>query len=129
MLLVLFLFNTEEGRTSTFNVSPLKVVSSGKSSSALMEITNQSAERLRLQLSVSSWDQSPAGEMLLRETDDIILFPPLLTVEPGEKKGSASEPSPREAPPRRAIGSCWKNSRRRLTRRPRHVTRFESSPA
>ena len=85
-LLVLFFLQTEEGRTSTFNVSPLKIVLSGKSSSALVEITNQSADPLRLQLSVSSWDQSPAGEMLLHETDEIILFPPLLTVEPGEKR-------------------------------------------
>jgi fimbrial chaperone protein len=85
-LLVLFLLQTEEGRTSTFNVSPLKVVLSGKSSSALVEITNQSAEPLRLQLSVSSWDQSPTGELLLKETDEVLLFPPLLTVEPGEKR-------------------------------------------
>jgi len=85
-LLVLFLLNTEEGRTSTFNVSPLKIVLSGKSSSALLEITNQSAEPLRLQLSVSSWDQSPTGQIMLRETEEIILFPSLLTVEPGEKR-------------------------------------------
>jgi fimbrial chaperone protein len=81
---VLFLLGIEEGRTSSFNVSPLKIVLSGKSSSALLEITNQSAESLRLQLSVSAWDQSPSGEILLGATDDIILFPPLLTVEPGE---------------------------------------------
>jgi fimbrial chaperone protein len=85
-VLVLFFFQTEEGRTSTFNVSPLKVVLSGKSSSALVEITNQSVEPLRLQLSVSSWDQSPTGQILLKETDEIILFPPLLTIEPREKR-------------------------------------------
>lgn len=85
-ILVLLLLNAEEGRTSTFNVSPLKVVLSGKSSSALLEITNQSAEPLRLQLSVSSWDQSSAGEMVLKPTEDVILFPPLLTVDPGEKR-------------------------------------------
>ena len=83
-VLVLFLLGIEEGRTSSFNVSPLKIVLSGKSSSALLEITNQSAESLRLQLSVSAWDQSPSGEILLGPTDDVILFPPLLTVEPGE---------------------------------------------
>jgi len=81
---VLFLLGIEEGRTSSFNVSPLKIVLSGKSSSALLEITNQSAESLRLQLSASAWDQSPTGEILLGATDDIILFPPLLTIEPGE---------------------------------------------
>lgn len=84
--LVLSFFNIEEGRTSTFNVSPLKIILSGKSSSALLEITNQSNEPLRLQLSVSAWDQSPTGEMLLGATEDIILFPSLLTVEAGERR-------------------------------------------
>ncbi len=84
--LVLSLLHPEEGRTSSFNVSPLKIVLSGKSSSALLEITNQSDEPLRLQLSVSVWDQSPAGEILLTATDDVIVFPPLFTVEPGEKR-------------------------------------------
>ena len=86
LALVLSLFTVEEGRTSTFNVSPLKILLSGKSSSALLEITNQSDEPLRLQLSVSSWDQSPAGEMVLEATEDIVLFPSLITVEAGEKR-------------------------------------------
>ncbi|MGA6826881.1 fimbrial biogenesis chaperone [Nitrospira sp. NS4] len=86
IVLVLCLFTVEEGRTSTFNVSPLKVVLSGKSNSALLEIANQSTDSLRLQLSVVAWDQSPSGEMLLTGTDDIVLFPPLLTVAPGEKR-------------------------------------------
>ena len=85
-VLVLSLFNVEEGGTSTFNVSPLKILLSGKSSSALLEIANQSAEPLRLQLSISSWDQSPAGEMVLGATEDIVLFPSLMTVEAGEKR-------------------------------------------
>ncbi len=84
--LVLFLFTAEEGRTSSFNVSPLRIVLSGKTSSALLEVTNESPEPVRLQLSVSAWDQKPTGELLLAATDDIILFPPLLTIEPGEKR-------------------------------------------
>lgn len=86
MLFVLLFLHAEEGRTSAFNVSPLKIVLSGKSSSALLEITNQSETPLRLQLSVSSWNQSPLGEIVLSATDEVLLFPPLLTVEPGEKR-------------------------------------------
>lgn len=84
--LVLPLFTPEEGRTSSFNVSPLRIVLSGKTSSALLEVTNESPEPVRLQLSVSAWDQKPTGEIVLEATDDIILFPPLLTIEPGEKR-------------------------------------------
>ena len=83
LILVQLLFVVEEGWTSTFNVSPLQIVLSGKTSSALLEIKNQSTEPLRLQLSVSAWDQSPSGEMVLAATEDIILFPSLLTLEGG----------------------------------------------
>ncbi|HEU4685809.1 MAG TPA: fimbria/pilus periplasmic chaperone [Nitrospira sp.] len=85
-VLVLFLFLAEEGRASSFNVSPLKIVLSGKTSSALLEITNQSPDALRLQLSVSAWDQRSTGEILLSPTDEVILFPPLVSIEPGEKR-------------------------------------------
>lgn len=86
LLLVQLLFTVEEGWTSSFNVSPLQIVLSGKTSSALVEIKNQSAEPLRLQLSVSTWDQSPSGEMVLGATDDVILFPSLVTLEAGETR-------------------------------------------
>ncbi len=86
LTLVLSLFVIEEGRTGSFNVTPLKIVLSGKSSSALLEVTNQAPEAVRLQLSVSAWDQSPAGDIQLSATEDIVLFPPLLTVEPGETR-------------------------------------------
>jgi fimbrial chaperone protein len=86
LILVQPFFAVEEGWTSTFNVSPLQIVLSGKTSSALLEIKNQSTESLRLQLSVSAWDQSPSGEMVLAATEDIILFPSLLTLEAGETR-------------------------------------------
>jgi fimbrial chaperone protein len=86
LILVQLLFVVAEGWTGTFNVSPLQIVLSGKTSSALLDIKNQSTESLRLQLSVSAWDQSPSGEIVLTATEDIILFPSLLTLEAGETR-------------------------------------------
>lgn len=86
LILVQPLFSVEWGWASSFNVSPLNIVLSGKTTSALVEIKNQSVEPLRLQLSVSTWDQSPTGEMVLGGTDDIIVFPVLLTLEAGETR-------------------------------------------
>jgi len=86
LVLVLTLCLAEESWTSTFNVSPLQVVLSTTGSTALVEIRNQAMEPLRLQVSVMAWEQSSAGEMIVTPTEDIVLFPTLVTLEPGERR-------------------------------------------
>ena len=85
-VLVLTLFFAGVSWTSTFNVSPLQVVLTAGASSALVEIRNQAMEPLRLQLSVTAWEQSPAGEMIVTPTEDLVLFPVLVALEPGETR-------------------------------------------
>ena len=85
-VLALTLFFAAESWASTFNVSPLQVILSTGASSALVEIRNQAMEPLRLQLSVTAWEQSPAGEMIVTPTEDLVLFPMLVTLEPGETR-------------------------------------------
>jgi fimbrial chaperone protein len=70
----------------TFQVSPTRVFLSAESSSALLTLRNDSNETLRFQLSVVAWDQSPQGEILLKPTDDIVFFPSLVTVAPGDER-------------------------------------------
>jgi fimbrial chaperone protein len=99
-VLVLTLFCAAESWASTFNVSPLQVVLSTSASSALVEIRNQAMEPLRLQLSVTTWEQSPAGEMIVTPTEDLVMFPTLVALEPGETRkvrlGTASPASATE---------------------------------
>ncbi|MBI2358943.1 MAG: molecular chaperone [Deltaproteobacteria bacterium] len=59
---------------------------SAKTRSALLTIRNESGDTLRFQLNVFAWDQSPQGEVLLSPTEDIVFFPPLLTLAPGEER-------------------------------------------
>jgi fimbrial chaperone protein len=75
-----------DGWTTTFNVTPLQVFLSAKSPSALVEIRNTGTASTRFQLSVLAWDQSPARHMVLTPTEDIILFPSLLVLAPGETR-------------------------------------------
>jgi fimbrial chaperone protein len=99
-VLVLALFLADDSRASTFNVSPLQVVLTAGASSALVEIRNQAMEPLRLQLSITAWEQSPAGEMIVTPTEDLVLFPMLVALEPGETRkirlGTASPAGARE---------------------------------
>lgn len=66
------------------NVNPVQIHLSERAASALLTVSNQGERVLRVQLSVSAWDQDPKGEMVLSPTRDIIFFPTFLTLEPGK---------------------------------------------
>jgi fimbrial chaperone protein len=73
-------------RASSFTVNPIKIVLSEKERSSLLTVQNQSAEPLRFQVSVNGWSQSPSGEMMLSGTKDIVVYPSILTLAPGEQR-------------------------------------------
>lgn len=67
-------------------LTPTRLVLSAKAPTALLSLSNGKSEPVRLQLSVFAWTQSPKGEMTVAPTDDIVFFPPLLTVSAGEER-------------------------------------------
>ena len=71
---------------SSFNVNPTQLFLTGKATSALLTIRNDSDETLRFQLSAFAWDQSPTGELLLEPTTDVVFYPALLTLAPKEER-------------------------------------------
>ena len=85
ILLGLF-FGAEPARASAFRVSPVQVALSAKVSSTLLTLSNESSESLRFQVRVYAWNQKPDGEMELAPTDDIVLFPTLITLPPGKDR-------------------------------------------
>jgi fimbrial chaperone protein len=71
---------------ATYTVNPTRVYLSARATSALMTLKNESETPLRMQLRAQRWDQSRTGEMQLGPTDDLIVFPTLLTLAPGEER-------------------------------------------
>lgn len=71
---------------SAFKVTPVKVLLTRRVPTALLTLKNQSDKRLRFQATVFAWDQSPEGRMEITPTEDIVFFPSLLSVEPGEER-------------------------------------------
>ncbi|MGH9556361.1 MAG: fimbrial biogenesis chaperone [Terriglobales bacterium] len=65
---------------------PVRVLLSPRAPSSLLSVRNHDREPLRLQLSVYAWAQNAKGEMQLTPTQDIVFFPRLLTVAPGEER-------------------------------------------
>jgi fimbrial chaperone protein len=80
---------------ATFTVEPTQIALTNRASSVLLTLRNESTDSLRFELSVFKWTQSSSGEMQLEPTEDIVFFPALLTLAPGESRrvrvGSATE--------------------------------------
>jgi fimbrial chaperone protein len=86
LLLGLALCQAEKTWASAFSVNPVKVFVSPQASSTLLTLHNESSEALRFQLSAFVWSQNSKGEMQLTPTQDVIFFPSLLTLAPGEER-------------------------------------------
>ena len=68
------------------SVNPIGITLSPQSASALSSIESHSAETARFQIDVFEWDQVPDGEMVLNPTQDLISYPKLLAIDPGDQR-------------------------------------------
>jgi fimbrial chaperone protein len=73
-------------KASSYKVTPVQIFLSRTNSRTLLTLKNESGETLRFQLTVSSWDQDPQGEMKLVPSSDIVIFPTVLAVAAGEER-------------------------------------------
>jgi fimbrial chaperone protein len=71
---------------STFQVSPVRLPLTASSSNGLLTVKNQSKETLRFQVTGFAWSQDQAGQMVLSPTTDIVFFPTMLSLKPGDSR-------------------------------------------
>jgi fimbrial chaperone protein len=69
-----------------FDVTPVEAILSVHNRSQLLTIQNNSSETMRLQLSAFGWRDGANGEPVLSPTDEIIFFPELFSLSPGESR-------------------------------------------
>jgi fimbrial chaperone protein len=83
-----------------FTVNPIQIFLSGQTRSAILTVQNTSTEPLRFQLNAFDWSQDSAGQMVLTPTTEVIFFPRLLSLAPGEQRivrvGASVPPGPVE---------------------------------
>jgi fimbrial chaperone protein len=77
---------SNKSEASSFTVNPIRISLSGKNQSALLTLQSQTKEELRFKVLVQEWKQSPQGEMQLKDTKDIVVYPGLLTLAPNEER-------------------------------------------
>lgn len=71
---------------SGLHIDPIQLQLPADAPSALLLLRNESTDPSRVQLSVFAWEQDPEGHMGLKPTNEIVFFPPLLTIAPGESR-------------------------------------------
>lgn len=86
LLAVVGLLHPGETAAATYTVNPTRVYLNARAASALVTLKNESIEPLRMQVKVQGWAQGLDGEMQLSATEDLIVFPALLTLKPGEER-------------------------------------------
>jgi fimbrial chaperone protein len=67
-------------------IDPVKVLLTGAEPSKSITLRNNGAERVRFQMSAFTWQQSSGGEMQLAPTPELVFFPSLLELAPGETR-------------------------------------------
>jgi fimbrial chaperone protein len=68
------------------NVSPVQVALTPEDPRALISLRNEGPAEARYQITAVTWGEDPEKGMVLAPTQDIVFFPALLTIGPGETK-------------------------------------------
>lgn len=73
-------------RAADLQVHPVSIDLSGAEPRATVALRNVGREPVWLEVQTAAWSQSPEGELQTAPTDEIVVFPPLLTLAPGEER-------------------------------------------
>lgn len=76
----------ESAFASTFSVSPTRLTLASGVTSAVLTLKNDSTHAIHFELSVFAWDQTDDGRMRLEDTDDVVVYPPLVSLGPGQSR-------------------------------------------
>lgn len=78
-------FACAAAQAGEFAVSPIRLELGAVARSGVLLVKNEGKEKLSFQLQAFEWSQDSAGKDQYSETRDLIFFPKIMTVEPGEE--------------------------------------------
>ena len=73
-------------RAAGLNVSPVQVRLTPEESKALVTLRNDGAGETRFEVTAKAWDEDAAKGMVLAPTQEVVFFPTLFTLKPGETR-------------------------------------------
>jgi len=73
-------------RAGEFDVKPIRIFLSKDATSGILTVQNEANAPLRLQIAGVTWKDGDDGQPRLGDTDDLIVFPALVTIMPLEQR-------------------------------------------
>lgn len=69
-----------------FEVSPIRLALTPAAKSDLLEVTNKGDQEARFQVTTFTWHEPLEGEMQLADTKDLVVFPTVFALKPGQAR-------------------------------------------
>ena len=69
-----------------FQVQPSKLYMTSRDKSGAFTVINNGSEKLDCQVSVKEWSQDASGKDAYADTEDLVLFPKIMTIEPNGQR-------------------------------------------
>lgn len=73
-------------QSAQFTITPVRIFMSPRERAVAVTVSNDSDEQVVMQADLYSWQQKPDGSDDLKPTDDLILTPPILKLEPKSRQ-------------------------------------------
>ena len=86
LLLLVGLVASGSVMAGNFAVSPIRLDFDRATKTGVIAVTNDDDDKLQLQMKAFEWTQDADGKDKYEETDDLIFFPKIATVEKGEQR-------------------------------------------
>jgi fimbrial chaperone protein len=68
------------------DIAPVRVHLSDKRRTQELKLRNSGTDKARFQVTFHAWQQTPDGKMELTDTQDLVVYPTLLEVDPGKTR-------------------------------------------
>src|SRR5215831_19049772 len=86
LALGLVLCGGARARAASLSVNPVQVRLHPGAPSLLLQMKNPGNAPTRYELTAYAWKEGPFGEMQLQPTKDVLFFPPIFALGPGEAR-------------------------------------------
>ena len=87
ILLPLFFFLINGAFALDFSIQPIRIYMSAEKNTAVFKIENLTEKKtITVETEVKEWDQDENGKFILKETEDLIVVPPYIELEPRQKQ-------------------------------------------
>lgn len=73
-------------RAADLQINPISIELSAREPRAILALRNAGSEPVRIEVKRHLWGQAEDGQMQLAPTEEVVVFPPLVTIGPGEQR-------------------------------------------